>query len=55
MSGIYLSAVGMLGPGLPNWSIAREVLGGRRAYRQDPNFRKLSMAEYMNNWSYSNF
>jgi Beta-ketoacyl synthase, N-terminal domain len=36
MSGIYLSAVGMLGPGLPNWSIAREVLGGRRAYRQEP-------------------
>ncbi len=36
MSGVYLSAVGMLGPGLPDWQVAREILGGQRAYQHEP-------------------
>jgi len=35
MSGAYLSAVGILGPGLPEWAVAREVLGGRQSYRHE--------------------
>ena len=33
MSVAYLSAVGMLGPGLPDWAVGREVLGGKQPYR----------------------
>lgn len=36
MSGAYLCAVGMLGPGLPDWAVAREVLGGKQPYRHEP-------------------
>jgi hypothetical protein len=36
VSGFHLAAVGVLGPGLPDWRVAREVLGGKRAYRHEP-------------------
>lgn len=36
MSGLHLAAVGVLGPGLPDWPAAREVLGGKRAYQHEP-------------------
>ncbi len=36
MSGLYLAAVGVLGPGLPDWPAAREVLGGKREYHYEP-------------------
>jgi len=36
VSRVYLSAVGVLGPGLPDWAVAREILGGKRAYLHEP-------------------
>ncbi len=29
---VYISSIGLLGPGLPDWQSGREILAGRRAY-----------------------
>jgi len=36
MAAIYLHGVGVLGPGLPDWDAARQVLAGHAAYRGEP-------------------
>lgn len=32
MTGVYVEAVGLIGPGLPDWRVAREVLRGERTH-----------------------